>query len=753
MTILERWLKNIISLVASINFLGSMRTKLLFSVSAVVVINGVLISILVIDRYRESLQAAMLAQVENIAHNIALQSVEKILINDILTLQKTLENYKSSHDNISYIFIINKSKVLAHTFLNNVPSELIPVNQIQQNSSFRVVNIKSTDGKEYLDIAWPIFNGKTGLLRVGLSKKQYALKIANIRNQLIGVTAGILLISIIASLLFLRRIIRPLTELTDIVQKIDKGEYGVRSTAGGHDEVKKLSTSFNNMVTRMEQYTLKLEEQTDELERAYNHTRMFCEIVQEIGAMKDLKQIGAYLMAKFIDILKCDHLALLLFNKKHRLLFIISLRDFVILREDEIDNDLLILVQSTLKISILNKIPQRMPVIGEGFKKASRYVMIPVCHENENLGTMLTACPGACSCKPEERESVSMILNQAVGVLKRALSREIDLYELSKGLDAVSEFNGIVGKDTKMQIIYRLINEVAPTDATVLIQGESGTGKEMVAAAIHILSSRSEKPFIVINCSAYPETMLESELFGHEKGAFTGATRQKPGRFEQANGGTVFLDEIGEISPTAQIKLLRVLQTRKIERLGGEKTIEVDVRILAATNKDLIKEVKEGCFREDLFYRLNVIPIHIPELKQRKNDIPLLSGYFLKRFSLEQGKEIKEISPEAMKLLFSYHWPGNVRELENTIEHAVVLSHGKRIEPSDLPNTIIETDVISSPLLKKSATMEEHERYFLLKTLEECGWNKKEAARRLGISRNTLYGKINKYSISKPVTH
>jgi two-component system response regulator HydG len=255
----------------------------------------------------------------------------------------------------------------------------------------------------------------------------------------------------------------------------------------------------------------------------------------------------------------------------------------------------------------------------------------------------------------------------------------------------------------------------------------------------------------VINCSAYPATLLESELFGHEKGAFTGAIRQKSGRFEQANNGTVFLDEIGEIAPSAQIKLLRVLQSQKFERVGGEETLKVNVRILAATNKDLLKEVTEGNFREDLFYRLNVIPIQLPPLRKRRNDIPLLARYFLSRFSAEQHKEIQDFSSEAMRLLLDYRWPGNVRELENSIEHTAVLAKGSIVEISDLPSVIRNS--APSPALEASVSIAENEKKLLHEVLEECDWNKKKAALQLGISRSTLYEKIKKYQIRKPTIH
>jgi two-component system response regulator HydG len=325
------------------------------------------------------------------------------------------------------------------------------------------------------------------------------------------------------------------------------------------------------------------------------------------------------------------------------------------------------------------------------------------------------------------------------------------MLNIKRHIDVTTEYCGIVGKDPNMQTIYKLIEDIAPSDTTVLIQGESGTGKELVAGAIHQKSLRKDKPFIVINCSAYPATLLESELFGHEKGAFTGAVRQKIGRFEQAHGGTVILDEIGEIPPSAQIKLLRVLQTQKFERIGGEQTLSVDVRIIAATNKNLLQEVKDGNFREDLYYRLNVIPINLPPLRKRHNDIPLQARYFMRRFAAEQGKDIDELSPEAMRLLLDYPWPGNVRELENSIEHAVVLAKGNRIQVSDLPSAL---HYATSPVMTgPQGTIMENEAKLLKEVLQECNWNKKQAARRLGISRNTLYRKLRKYQISLSTIH
>jgi two-component system response regulator HydG len=347
-------------------------------------------------------------------------------------------------------------------------------------------------------------------------------------------------------------------------------------------------------------------------------------------------------------------------------------------------------------------------------------------------------------------ELLDLILNQASGAIKRAAMQEEEIRNLQSRIESISEYSGIIGKDSKIQAVYKLIEDIASTDASVLIQGESGTGKELVAHAIHRQSLRKDQPFIVVNCSAYPATLLEGELFGHEKGAFTGAIRQKAGRFEQAHGGTIFLDEIGEIPKSAQIKLLRVLQSHKFERLGGEQTLSVDLRILAATNKDLLQEVKAGTFREDLFYRLNVIPVLLPPLRNRGNDIPLLSRHFLKRFAVEQGKDVKEFSTDAMRLLLDYPWPGNVRELENAVEHATVLARDNRIEVTDLP-AMLRNPVVSQT--ESHGTIQNNEINLLMDVLKECNWNKKQAAHRLGISRGTLYNKLKKYQIEKLTVH
>jgi DNA-binding NtrC family response regulator len=314
---------------------------------------------------------------------------------------------------------------------------------------------------------------------------------------------------------------------------------------------------------------------------------------------------------------------------------------------------------------------------------------------------------------------------------------------LAQALEKRYSFGNILGKNTRMQSIYELISDISNTDSTVLIQGESGTGKELIARAIHFNSHRKNKPFVVANCSAYSQNLLESELFGHEKGSFTGAIRRKTGRFELAHGGTIFLDEIGEVSPPTQILLLRVLQDHRFERVGGEETLEVDVRVIAATNKKLMEEIRRGTFREDLYYRLNVIPIFVPPLRERKDDVPLLASHFLQKFCQEKSKDVASISPEVMEILLAHSWPGNVRELENVIQHAIIIAKQEKILPKDLPQYLLQQPLPTKQLI----SLQDHEKNLIMKTLEETNWNKHQTAKRLKINRSTLYGKMKRYGL------
>jgi two-component system response regulator HydG len=729
----------------------SLKSKMLLPVSALVIASGLLISISVSQRYSGSLLEAMSAQAENVAHAVALEAAEKILVNDLVALQKMLDHHIRSHSNLSYLFIQRDGQVLAHTFRKGIPAGLLKANTLTPGKAMRFQKIASTKGERYLDIVWPIFQGKAGVLRLGFSETPYRQQMRKLWLQMSGLTLFILFLALGGSLLFMRRITRPLAELAQATQKIDKGKANVRVQVTGDDEVGKLGASFNHMVARMEDYTRRLEEQAMELERAHHQTRTFCGIVQEIGSLRSLREIGSFLIGRFQHIFKCGNMVLLVFSSNKDFVFALSGEGANVFREPESVETATALLKGMEKVTFTKKLPFRPPLVPNDFQDAIRQAIVPLHYEHEPFGALLIACPGECACNLEEIDSAGLILSQAAGVIKRAMLQEEEMRDLLKRLEPQAEFGGIVGKDPKMQLIYKLIEDIAPTDASVLIEGESGTGKELIARAIHQKSPRKDRPFMVINCSAYPTTLLESELFGHEKGAFTGATRQKSGRFEQAHRGTVFLDEVGEIPLAAQIKLLRVLQTQRFERIGGEQTLDVDVRIIAATNKELLQEVKTGRFREDLYYRLNVIPIHLPPLRDRGNDIPLLARHFLRRFAKEQGKEVSGFSPEVMRMLLDYSWPGNVRELENSIEHATVLAKGQQVEVSDLP--AILHSVTSISLERKPATMAEHERALLQQVLEACGWNKKKAAQRLGISRNTLYVKLKKYHITRPTTH
>ncbi len=341
-------------------------------------------------------------------------------------------------------------------------------------------------------------------------------------------------------------------------------------------------------------------------------------------------------------------------------------------------------------------------------------------------------------------------LEHLLKLTKKALEfRELSIknQELREEVEAQHRISSIIGKSPAMRKIFDLVRKVAPTKASVLITGESGVGKELIADAIHNLSPRRDKPFVKVHCAALAESLLESELFGHEKGAFTGAQARKRGRFELADSGSLFLDEIGEINQNVQIKILRVLQEKKFERVGGESTIEVDVRLIAATNRDLKAEIQEGRFREDLYYRLNVVNIHVPPLRERREDIPLLATTFLYEFAHENGKDIQGFDPKARQALFSYSWPGNVRELRNCIESAVVMASGKVITLDDLPPGPRSTQDRTEIRIPAFCTLAEAEKIIIAETLAALGGNKTKTAEVLAIGRKTLYQKIQEYGI------
>jgi len=728
-----------------------LRRKLLLSVAVLVIGSGLIISLVETNRFSKSLQQAAITQGEYLARAVALEATNKILINDLIGLQNLLNHQLNSNPLLSYVFIRKDGDVLAHTFSDGIPLNLVKFNSPLDSARGSFKRITTERGDNFLDIAWPIFSGKAGVLRIGLSEKPYRSQVLNMWLQMTGITLGILVLALGTSFLFIKRITRPLSTLAAAAENFNEENMGLNLEPAGRDEVGRLTNSFNQMVRRISERTRRLEKNAIELDRAYRQTRSSFEIIQQIGARTSLKDVSSYLISKFQELVACSDLALFIIGSSGESLFAFSGGDIKTFDTDSFKDSLPVLRQLE-GINFIKKEAVNSVLLPDAFQAASRLAAFPVYHEERFLGAMMVSCPGGCQCDIKELEVIHLILNHSSGVIKRAVMHEEEMLHIQKRIAVTTGYCGIVGKDPKMQAIYKLIEDIAPSDTTVLIQGESGTGKELVAAAIHQNSLRNHNPFVVINCSAYPATLLESELFGHEKGAFTGAVRQKTGRFEQADGGTVFLDEIGEIPASAQIKLLRVIQTQKFERIGGEQTLAVNVRIIAATNKDLLQEVKEGRFREDLYYRINVIPIQLPPLKTRRNDIPLQARYFLQRYAAEQGKEITEFSQEAMRRLIDYPWPGNVRELENSIEAAVVLAHGKRIEISDFPSSLFE-DACAPAETGAPRTMMENEARLLREVLEECSWNKKEAASRLGISRNTLYRKLKKYQILTPTIH
>jgi two-component system response regulator HydG len=352
--------------------------------------------------------------------------------------------------------------------------------------------------------------------------------------------------------------------------------------------------------------------------------------------------------------------------------------------------------------------------------------------------------------KPLDYEILKLTLERAL----EHLGLKNEIRSLKEKINADFVLKNIIGKSRPMKDLIDMLAMIAPSEATVLITGESGTGKELIARSIHYNSNRKEHPIVVVNCAALTDTLLESELFGHEKGAFTGADRQREGRFMQADKGTIFLDEIGETSPTMQAKLLRVIQEREIQRVGGEQTLHVDIRILAATNLILEEEVRKGNFREDLYYRLSVISLNVPPLRDRVGDIPLLAQHFMQKYADKNRKQVRGFSPLAMDMLLKHAWPGNVRELENTIERAVILLSGDYITEKALPLNITrlysgnDEMVTSRSMDVANRTLEDIEKEAILSTLEATDGNKSETARRLGINRKTLHKKLSIYDLS-----
>jgi Nif-specific regulatory protein len=378
-------------------------------------------------------------------------------------------------------------------------------------------------------------------------------------------------------------------------------------------------------------------------------------------------------------------------------------------------------------------------------------VAAPLIHQDEIIGVVEVLNPiDRETFSEEDLDLIQIFANLAASGAVNAQRHErlrIENRGLKEALRSPSD--QIIGQSESLRNVMGLCNRVAKSNATVLLLGETGTGKELIAKAIHNASPRADKPCVAINCAALPETLLESELFGHEAGAFTGAVARKLGRFELADGGTLFLDEIGDLSPSIQIKLLRVLQEREFVRVGGTKTVACDVRIIAATNRDLHQAIKEGDFREDLYYRLNVFPINLPPLRERREDIPLLVEHFTKRASIELNMPKPSVSDQATALLAGYNWPGNIRELQNVIERAVLMADGKPIEPNHLPREVVG-EAAEPMVAGAGSSLWGYEKAMIVKALQESNWNQSKAARALGISRDNLRYRIKKFKIERP---
>jgi PAS domain S-box-containing protein len=495
---------------------------------------------------------------------------------------------------------------------------------------------------------------------------------------------------------------------------------------------------------------------SQELQKTQNQLEKLSEISRERSSRRSLPELVQYLFDTLGELFpQADPLFLLLDVDKNRLL---PLEEC----SDQVTGPLNRLVRRLEKVGLLGeflnylghlKEPHLVTYADRGtmpayFKVISRiypsWFGLPLFIQQHCLGFFLLGSHVPQGYSREELNFFHSLFGQVACYLRYLVRQETSVTLSPAPVPAKTQFGDIIGQSKRMHEVYELIDLVSRTDATVLIMGENGTGKELVARTIHHQSKRSRGPFVVANCSAYSPTLLESELFGHEKGAFTGAIRRKKGRFELSQGGTLFLDEIGDIPPATQVLLLRFLQDHCFERVGGEATIESNVRVLAATNKDLYREVQEGRFRDDLYYRLNVITIQLPALRERKEDIPLLCQHFLEKYNLKESKRILRFSADAMQTLMDFDWPGNVRQLENAVSHAVILAQGEDIRRRHLPRFLKETGDEALP-----TSLAETERLLILRVLKEVGWNKHEAARRLRVSRSTLYSKIRRYSLSR----
>jgi PAS domain S-box-containing protein len=540
--------------------------------------------------------------------------------------------------------------------------------------------------------------------------------------------------------------------LSDRVYPDARGEERILQIAtyplfNGQGEVD-LVIRLEQDVTEKRQMEEALAFRSRELQKTQHQLETLFEISRQMNAMDSLSEIIESLKAITLEIFPEAHPVFLIMdaNRTHFLHFGGEL-DYKIERPGLVADFVRYLGRFQDHCLLTGQDGLGLPAFLSTISKVfPQWLGMPILVQKECVGFFLLGGQDSLDYSNMDLQFIQALVDQTAGHIRSLVLHESKVHQMHRRAAKISH-GELIGQSKKMLEVYELIDLVAGSDATVLITGENGTGKELVAQAIHRQSHRRKGPFVVANCSAYSPTLLESELFGHEKGAFTGAIRQKKGRIERAHGGTLFLDEIGDISPATQVLLLRFLQDHYFERVGGEKAIEANVRVLAATNQDLQKGVENGKFRNDLYYRLNVIAIHLPTLRERKDDIPLLSRHFLVKCNAKEKKNIQRFSANAMQTLMDYDWPGNVRQLENAVNHAVIITQDDVVRRRHLPRFLKEEG--DEPV---STSLANNERRLILRVLQETNWNKHDAARRLQVTRSTLYSKIRRYGLERVVT-
>ena len=515
----------------------------------------------------------------------------------------------------------------------------------------------------------------------------------------------------------------------------------------------KLVIRLEHDITDKRKMEATLASRTIELEKANSKLKTLFEISRQLAAISSLSDLINHTYGTSVKIFPNSEPVFLLFNEDMSGFLSLKACDANLavpvnllinrLKTEKRMEELIHYLSQLKNSEIFNlkgrNLPAQLRIL---FKDYTSGFGIPLFMRQQCIGYFQVGSNQHIIYDPEDRQFFHALFAQIGSHIRRLILHDAEISQLRQQVVGRVSFGEIIGQSQVMQKIYDKINLVADSDATVLITGENGTGKELVAKAIHRMGNHRKGPFVVANCVAYAPTLLESELFGHEKGAFTGAVRQKKGRIERAEDGTLFLDEIGNITLETQVLLLRFLQNHRFERVGGEETIKANVRVLAATNRNLQEEVNAGRFRSDFYYRLNVVTLHLPPLRERKEDIPLLAQHFLKKYSLIEGKKVPRFDPDDMHLLLDYPWPGNVRQLENAISHAVILCQGTMINRHHMPRFLTES--VDEPI---TTSLVENERRLILRVLNECNGNKHEAARRLQISRSTLYSKINRFKL------